>query len=190
MSKKFIKMMNLLSILFVLSSCSNPIPIKPRPEHVGVDPKAQSLVDEYFWLGKQNDLPFNGKVTIGFKDINHGDVIGICTTTWFWREIDLDKGFWDRSTQTSRLALLFHELTHCYCGRIHDYDEDKEYPDTVDARIKQVYEWVAHRKGPIPGYMSDGCPLSIMYPEVLDDECTLKHYNEYIEEMFDRCEPY
>ena len=188
MSKIFTKIVNSICIVLLLGSCADPMPIKPHPEHVGVDPKVQSIADEYFWLSKQNHFTFDHKVTIGFKNINHGDVIGLCTSTWFWREIDLDTAFWDRATKTSRMALLFHELTHCYCGRNHDFALGKDYPDTVEKRMKQAFEWINSKDGPIPGYLDDGCPASIMYPEILEDECTLKHYNDYIQEMFDRCQ--
>ncbi len=190
MGKKLTNIVNLICMVFLLGSCADPMPVKPRPEHIGVDPKVQSIVDEYFWLGTQNHLTFNHKVTIGFKNINHGDVIGVCTSTWFWREIDLDTNFWAHSSATSHMALLFHELTHCYCGRNHDYADGKDYPNTVDARIKQAFEWIRDKNGPIPGYLADGCPASFMYPEILDDQCTLKHYNDYVQEMFDRCDAY
>lgn len=167
------------------------MPTKLHPDYLGVDLKAQPFVDEYFAISKQYNIEFNNKVTIGFKNINYGNVIGICTIAPHWREIDLDIGYWLHSTNTSHLALVAHELTHCYCGRKHDYGDDKNYPETTEKRVNQVEEWFKQKSGKsVPGYMDDGCPLSLMYPEVLDDECTRAHWQAYVQELFDRCKPF
>lgn len=166
------------------------MPIKIHPDYTGVDPRAQPIVNEYVWLSKQNHLDFDKPVTIGFKKINYKTVIGLCTNAWRWREIDLDIDYWNNSSYTSHVALLFHELTHCYCGRIHDYADGKKYPENTEDRIKDALDWF-NKKGPtIPGYLEDGCPSTFMYPEILDDSCTLTHYDYYIHEMFDRCDPW
>jgi hypothetical protein len=189
MSKIFIKIINCFSILLLLSACADPVPIKNHPEHVGVDPHVQSLVDEYVWLSKQNHIEFDQQVTIGFKEIDQGAVVGECTVAPTFREIDLDITYWNNTTNTTHLAVLFHELTHCYCLRMHDYGKDLPYPESSADRVKVALEWRLHG-GPRPGYWDDGCPASLMHPSVVDDDCVKAHYDQYVQEMFDRCEPF
>jgi hypothetical protein len=171
-----------------LSSCSG-LPIKTKPDYEGVDPRTQKLVDEYLWLSTQYHIKFYNKVTIGFRNINEGKVVGFCSNGGFFREIDLDINYWNNSTNTTRTALLFHELAHCYCGRDHDYGKDLKYPETEALRRERALQWLIEG-GPRPGYWDDGCPVSLMYPMVVDNECMRTHYREYTEEMFDRCKPW
>jgi hypothetical protein len=78
--------------------------------------------------------------------------------------------------------MIWHELTHCYCDRSHDYGENKPYGN----------DGVKARKDPTKrdGFYLDNCPKSIMFPEILNDSCFNSHYNDYTKEMFDRCIPY
>lgn len=171
-----------------LASCSG-LPIKTKPEYQGVDPRAQHFLDEYLWLSTQHDVRFYNKVTIGFRNINDGLIVGFCTEAEFFREIDLDISYWNNSTSTTRMTLLFHELSHCYCKRDHDYGKDLKYPESDAARKARAVKWLIEG-GVRPGYWDDGCPVSIMYPVVVDDECMRTHYKEYTDEMFDRCKPW
>lgn len=163
--------------------------VKFNPEYVGVDPKAQKLVDDYLQLSKEHHFTFQNEVTIGFKEITQGAIIGLCNSGGTWREIDLDSGWWMTNSDMERRMLIFHELTHCYCGRDHDYDQGTKYPPTEQLRIEEANEWVK-KGGPKPGRFDDACPKSIMFPIVIDQDCALAHYSEYIEEMFQRCIPY
>lgn len=142
------------------------------PEYKDIDFEIAPYVNEYMDLAKTMGIEFKNKVTIGFKDINKGAIIGECHFGLALREIDIDKTWWKYATPTSRFTLIFHELAHCYCGRIHDYGPGKEYVD----------EW--------EGRLEDGCPQSIMYPKIISDECMESHYEDYIIEAFDRCKPY
>lgn len=173
----------------LLTSCSTTLPIKVKPQYTGVDPRAQSLLDEYMWLSEQNNIHFYNKVTIGFREIKQGNIVGYCTYGGYFREIDIDTNYWNHSTNMTKLTLLFHELTHCYCGRGHDYEKDHNYPETEAARIARALQWKLEG-GDRPGYFEDGCPFSFMYPVVVDDDCVRKHYAEYTKEMFDRCRPF
>jgi hypothetical protein len=189
MKQTFFKIVKCLTVLVLLNSCSNGQFVKFRPEYPGVDPKVQNIVDEYMYLSKQDHLEFYNTVTIGFKKLNSNDVIGVCTYGLGFREIDLDTTYWNESTNTSHMALLFHELTHCYCGRDHDYSDGIKYPKTEAARLVQALQWKI-RGGERPGYWDDGCPISVMHPVILDDICMLSHYSEYTKEMFNRCQPW
>jgi hypothetical protein len=177
------------SIFAFLTSCGSVNLGKLRPEYEGVDPRVQPLVDEYKALAKMNGIRFYNKVSIGFKKINRGNTVGVCNYGSFFREIDVDIDFWLNSTNMSRLALVFHELSHCYCTRKHDYGKDKNYPETALERLERALIWKV-QGGEKPGYWDDGCPKSLMYPVIPDDECLMKHYQEYVLEMFDRCKPW
>ena len=173
---------------FSCQSCSS-IGIKPFPEYKGVDPRAESIVKEYKELARIQGIVFKNEVTVGFKTINRGTVIGICTRAPFWHEVDLDLDFWNSATQTSRLALVLHELSHCYCERGHDWGNAHDYPETSSERLKEILDSLAEGKVP-PGRYDDNCPQSLMFPEILTDGCVKAHYGDYSKEIFDRCEPY
>ena len=169
----------LLTISLTNCSCSN---VKLRPEYKGVDPKIQGLVSEYKDLAKKQGIVFNHDVTVGFKDFNEGTVIGRCTYGWGFREIDLDRSFWDSSNTLEPEALVWHELSHCFCDRQHDYGDGKHYSSAAD-----IDNGNFDRN---KGYYPDGCALSIMTPVILEDWCLGVHYDAYVVEMFDRCEKY
>lgn len=178
----------LITIAFLLSSCSTPPP-RLYPAYPGVDPKAQKLVDEFLFLSHENHLTFNRPVTVGFTNIDYGAVIGMCHYGPFFREIDLDQKFWDSSTETTKLALIFHELTHCYCYRDHDFAKGQMYEENADLRMEKELIWEM-KGGHRDGYYEDGCPTSLMYPEITEDSCTLAHYSAYVQELFNRCQPW
>lgn len=183
-------MRRLIGVITALSlfvgSCTLSMPIKPFPEHKGVDQRIQKIVDEYKWLSMQKQITFKNSVSIGFKKIDRGNVIGLCTYGPGWREIDVDIEFWLNNGNSEKLALLFHELTHCYCGRSHDWADGREYPATLQGRIDEAVEW-SKKGGQRPGRFDDGCPSSLMYPIIVDERCFKTHYSHYVNEMFDRC---
>ena len=193
----------LISFFLIISlancSCSH---IKLHPEYKGVDPKVQGLVNEYKELAKEHGIVFNKEVTIGFKNLSYGsssgltkkisdadsdNIIGMCLHELGWREIDISKKYWDGASSISQETLIKHELTHCYCDRNHDYQGKIPYPDTYAKRQVELMEMI-HEQKPLPGYYEDLCPRSIMYPKILEDYCVLRHYEDYIEEMFTDCE--
>lgn len=163
---------------------------KIEPEHKGVDKEIQSIVNDYKRLASLRGIHFKKEITIGFKEIESDSIVGLCHYGNNFREIDLDKTYWKRSSEDTKITLLFHELTHCYCYRDHDWKEGEIY---ISPQIMELVGKIftkPFRKKPEPGFYDDDCPLSIMYPSVVSDECVLDHSTEYIKEMFDRCEPY
>jgi hypothetical protein len=182
-----------LSLVFIglllcleVASCSS-YHIKLVPEYHEVDPRVQKIVKEYKELAKMNGITFKHEVTIGFKKLNMGYAVGLTTYGLGWREIDLDIGYYDYATPIAREIVVLHELGHAYCNRDHDFGTGTPYKNPNDLRI-----W----DDPIPKtpkngyYQEDGCPYSIMFPITLDTGCFLVHYNDYIIEMFNRCEPF
>jgi len=185
--------LRLLVVFIAFFTCINIISCaingsKIGPEYDGVDSKLQGYVDEYKRLAKDQGIIFKNGVTIGFKKINQGNAVGMTYYGYTWREIDIDKEYYNKSSYITRWVLLMHELDHAYCTREHDYDGGK-YPEKREDRIKEALDW-QKRKGPKPGRYEDICPTSIMYPSILDDDCVVAHYNDYIKEMFQRCIPW
>ena len=117
-----------------------------------------------------------------------GNAIGVC---YFFdkREIDIDLSYWNTCSDTQRKILLFHELTHCYCGRGHDWSDGKNYPETYVQKKISFFRSVIFgtRKG---GYWEDGCPKSLMHPSIISDDCYMDHQERYLQEIFERCDPY
>ena len=182
-------MLAIVFIMFLINfgceSCSF-IKIKPHPEYKGVDPRVQPIVNEFKELAKIQGITFNDEVTIGFKRINSGDTIGICTQGLGFHEIDIDEDWWNMSTKISHMSLLYHELSHCYCEREHDWGTGTAYPEIAKERFEEVIDSLRKGETP-PGRYEDGCPLSILYPIVLDNQCFIGHYSDYVIEMFNRC---
>lgn len=183
-------------ILFVLiASCSKPpvkTEIKEAPSYSTdiTDPELKTITDEFFRLSARNNLTFSHKVSVGFSDIERDSVIGTCSYRPTFREIDLDPRYWKRATWTSKVALLYHELVHCYCERDHDYDQGEMYPDkSWKALIQDHFSGFLSPIRP-SGYLEDGCSKSNMHPVIMSNECFEKHYDHYVKEMFNRCKAF
>jgi hypothetical protein len=159
---------------------------KIKPDQVGIDKEILVFEKMYALDAAMRGIKFKKHVTIGFslikKKKGKGTVVGLCTYGKKFREIDVDSQYWHESTWTSKRSLIYHEMTHCFCGRGHTFN-DGIYPEADDLP-----------KGPFfmiePGYLQDGCPMSIMYPYILSDECVAKHWEMYDQEMFESCYPY
>lgn len=182
-----------------LATISQITKSKSAPEHKGVDKGLESYVNKYKDLAKKHGINFTKSVSMGFSEINAKDkgrnVVGLCTYGKEFREIDVDTKYWVKSTKETRRTLIFHEMTHCLCGRPHDYGEGKEYPNPiVEAAMKALSKYLGSMQEPFwhrqPGFYMDGCPLSVMHPIVLDDDCVDNHWDDYEDEMFNRCKPY
>ncbi len=186
----------ILFLVIIVGSCAKP-PIKeqnkdkPAYTQEGLDPQVKVIVDEFLRLSTRNNIKFSHNVTIGFTKIKRTNVIGLCSYEPGFRGIDLDIDFWNNSSWSSKTALVYHELAHCYCERDHDFDEGKRYPDnSIRSFIERFFAKQVLSPVKIEGYMEDGCPTSIMHPVLLGDYCFETHYQHYVQEMFDRCEPW
>lgn len=175
-----------LLTLGLVGSCSGIKP-KLRPEYSGVDTRLQPLVNEYLQLSAENNIHFKHKVSVGMKPIDDDKAVGVCNYGSYFREIDIDSDYWDAITPTTQKAILFHELTHCYCTRPHDYGNGQEYKSKgLLERVLGVFKSTPENTGFYP----DQCPTSIMYPVVIPDRCMIAHEQEYIKEMFNHCRPW
>jgi hypothetical protein len=175
--------------MLVISLCwvgCSEITIKTMPEFYGTDYRADKLLSDFMSLSTENHVTFTHKVSIGFKRIDQGPVVGLCHDGLYFREITLDTDFWINTTQLGKIALFFHEAAHCYCGRDHDYN-GIPYPESESERFGEYIKGIFSKR---PGYYPDGCPLSLMFPSVVPDECVRLHYNDYTKEMFQNCKPW
>lgn len=184
----------LLVFMFIVGTMTKvavepPLKSKDKPEYTGVDPALQPLVNEYKSLAEKEGIKFTHEVSVGFTDIDHRDIVGLCHYGKDFREIDIDLEYFNKITELQRKELVYHELTHCYCLRKHDFGEDRSYPEANDSKFDRSEKfrsifWIT------PGFFVDGCPTSIMYPYVLTNGCYEKHQEHYEKEMFERCQPY
>lgn len=155
------------------------------------DPELRGIVTEYFRLSKRNNITFTSTIHMSIEDIGRDRVIGLCGFGIMYRKIMFDKSYWEESTYLSKVSTVYHEMTHCYCGRTHDFEEGKEYPDmSLKSTIKRFFGKYVYSPLKPEGFMDDGCPSSIMLPYSFSDKCFKDHYDFYTKEMFNRCDPW
>lgn len=167
--------------------------LKTKPEYTGIAKEIQQFSMLYTFDATVKNIKFTNRVTMGFTSIKikrgRETFVGLCTYGKNFREIDIDLDYWDKSTWTTRRSLVYHEMNHCLCGRGHTWSGGT-YPEidhSPDKNPKKVTEPPNKKEA---GLLDDGCPASIMYPYILNDECASKHWDLYSEEMFDGCDPY
>lgn len=179
--KKFEFLLEFAAILFLVSVVAHLKQIRFYPHQKGVNPILTPYVDRWLGLAKNNGLEFKNTVNIGFKKVTIDGAVGLCYYGSKFREIEIDPEYWNRISYISKTVLVWHELSHCYCKRDHDYDKDKVYPTPKE---------IESQGKKIEGYYKDKCPLSLMYPIVVDELCFVMHSDDYAREQFQRCEPY
>ena len=170
---------------------------RPYYEKNITNPEVRVIVDEFKKLSAQKDIRFTKTVTIGFTKIYRKTVIGLCHYGTDFREIDLDSTYWKNSTWMSKISLLYHELSHCYCKRDHDFGNGEKYVEPANFDVRKIVNptkpFYSGDFCPVElaaGFLEDGCAKSIMYPVLISDNCFIKHYDYYVKEMFNRCTPY
>jgi hypothetical protein len=178
----------LISLLVsgLMACCTITLGVSRRlePRYKGVDPQVASYVNEWLNIAKEHGFKFDKIVTVGMMTIDRPSVVAQCNYGDKFREIDVDPTYWAQFKSITRMAMIFHELGHCYCDRSHDY--------VFGNHLKGYGNDESSRKDPKKkdGFFSDGCPISFMFPTVAEDSCTLSHYSEYVDELFKACEPY
>jgi hypothetical protein len=86
----------------------------------------------------------------------------------------------------SKTILIYHELTHCLCGRGHNHNLGT-YPEAANDK-SDLPDDIADKDLEKSGYFSDRCPVSLMHPRVPNAVCIDKHWNHYLGEMLNKCE--
>jgi hypothetical protein len=103
-----------------------------------------------------------------------GDTVGRCYYLSYSMEID--EGYWNMISEKRKKNLIYHELGHCVLRRGHTEPSGKIWDSILRSFgiVKSVRR------------LRDGCPGSIMHPNVIDDYCLSKHEDYYTEELFRR----
>jgi hypothetical protein len=96
-----------------------------------------------------------GKVSVLF-DLEEEDaaVAGTCYTSYLESFIRISNKHWEVLSNVEKEMLLFHELAHCLIGRMHC--------ETTNNKI----------------------PISIMYPDIIDQKIYEANRKEYVDELF------
>lgn len=160
----------------VAGACSLP---RLKPSGTGVWKEFEPYLKEYTEIAKHKGIDLSDKskklvVTKANKLMDNS--AAVCHMTPLGNEVEVSEIIWSRISEIERKQLAFHELVHCLCDRMHTY-QGGEYPDKAPAF------------GFGAGYMDDGCPSSMMHPTMIDRDCAVRHWNEYIDEMMVGCEP-
>jgi hypothetical protein len=178
----------LVAVTFFFGLSCTTVNINHAPKKSDfVDPQVEKYVSEFKELAEIMSIRFTRNIGVAFTKVEEPNVIGLCYYMGTYRQIELDTVFWKFADSYQRLALIYHELTHCYCSRKHDFD-GKKYADTEEEKKQERENF--KKTGERPGYFDDGCPRSIMHPTIVDSFCMQYHYGDYIMEMFDRCRAY
>ena len=130
-----------LLIPLVLVGCG----IKPLDDlfnhdkgYTGTRHPTDLVFNSYLDILRSNGISTNTSVI--FSTRNEG-IAGTCTIYTNYRIIEIDKEYWENSTDTYRLELLAHEFGHCDYDLGHDDDEtDSESPCHADS-IMNPYNW-------------------------------------------------
>lgn len=170
----------LFLLMFLNSSCSTIKETRFAPKHTGINEKLVPYFDKFFELSKRYDLTFKYSYTAEIVDINKGNVIGTCYYAPHYREIDIDRAFFEKASENAKFFLVAHEAVHCLCNRDHDHSGGEKYKKECKMETVQAK----------PGYFDDECPISIMSPRLPHDGCLNLYYDWYVHEMFDRCRPW
>lgn len=184
----YCNVLTLVIIFFCMipASCAtvnvNSKDVKTIPRYHEVNGLIVPYVEQWMDLAKDHKLSFEHTVNMGFTNIK-APCVGLTRYEYDFREIDLDSTYWNLSTETQKTVLIWHELVHAYCDRSHTYNKNKEYGDSVPEAMKK-------QQIGGPGFYTDKCPKSIMFPSIIPEYCFKKYYFEYIDEMLENCDPY
>lgn len=150
------------------------------PTNNKIDARLLPIVSEFFYLKDGSMIiPTDLSVIVGHFD--NPKTMGVCRVGFFGAEITISEDFMNAGSSLQLQSTVTHELAHCVLSRGHYPPES--FSDVRDLKTLLLYFKIL-RGGYVPTLMSDYCPVSIMYPYNFSDYCFLKHYEEYIRELF------
>lgn len=161
----------LLTLMFLVS-CGAELPIHVLDKKVDSpsDPRQFRSTDRTFQ--QEIDLFTDGyrlehgydidishiPVNFGNTKVKKSNSIGLCYRYWYgstvWREIIIDRSYWEQASKLQRENLIKHEFGHCALNRDHD----------------------DHRH--------DGVATSIMNTYILNEEDFDQYFQAYNHELF------
>ncbi|MEM6316447.1 MAG: hypothetical protein AAF960_02195 [Bacteroidota bacterium] len=125
MTKRFIYsiIVALSPVAVLLLSCAKERTEDFQAEDLFVSEELAPYFDRFISEGQARGLTVDlvAKNIEGYLiDIEESDVVGQCTygnnTT---RRVNIDRAYWNRSTDLEKEFVIFHELGHCYLERSH-----------------------------------------------------------------------
>lgn len=117
------------SLLFVVACAGDeePVPAQAAEQFANVDSRLWIYFARFEAEGKArgqnidiNALGIGGKI----EEIEETNVAGSCSLGRNTRQITIDEGFWNRSSDLFKEFIIFHELGHCYLLREHLENEN------------------------------------------------------------------
>ncbi len=90
---------------------------------VGLWPYFQRFEEEALNRNIKVDL-HQANITGFITDISNYKIRGQCSNSDNSRRVTIDKSYWNKASESEKEFLVFHELGHCYLGRVHDESKD------------------------------------------------------------------
>lgn len=127
-----LKNLLILKIMLILSSCGK----NGLDNFYKYDVPEKKTTDETFfpyleYLEKDVGVV---KSVVVFGNANENESwVGKCTqwSNTNYKEITIDKSYWDSASEGSRYQLLLHEIGHCEYDKGHNDNHTNECPDSV-----------------------------------------------------------
>ncbi len=92
---------------------------------VGLWPYFQRFEEEALKRNIKVDL-HEANITGYITDISNYKIRGQCSNSDNSRQVTIDKPYWNTASELEKEFLVFHELGHCYLGRLHDESMDSK----------------------------------------------------------------
>jgi hypothetical protein len=179
----------IVSIACVLGGCSTArLEIRKSQAYVGIDARIKPYLSRFIELSAKKGFPKTSTVRLTAAVVNiKGYQVGMC----FYfpngtREIELDVVYWQHASDIRKRFLAYHELTHCLCNRHHTHSLGAYKEAEKETGPDSTWKPEAFEAG---GYFEDYCATSVMHPRMQGDNCLKEHFNHYLDEMFEGCDP-
>ena len=145
-----------------------------------IDHRLLPIVSEFYYM-KTGKIVDDYSITVHIGKLEDPHWVGVCRQGIFGTEITIGEEFYNNNSYLQVHSTVFHELGHCVLGKGHNPPVGWQ-----DVRsIKTLMQYIDVLRGrPVEEFMKDGCPISIMYYAQFSDYCYMKHYVEYMEELF------
>ena len=183
--------MILLLITILLAYSCSKLSYRLSPRHDDFSKEFISLKQEFIYesKGKITEKDFEG-LTMGLIDYPKGStVVGTCWPMMYFTEIDISREDWKaHPTRVSgtrsrnslwKKELVYHEFAHCLMSRNHsERTISSGFVGTMERIAFDIGWWTPK------GRLKDGCPASLMNPNMVGPSCFGRHYDYYIAELF------
>lgn len=132
MKRRVLFLLSVLSIDFGLLSChvevTNLLGNKKDGTYNNVDPALWPYFKRFEDEGAKRNMPMDlndARITGVISDIPTSHVLGQCSySTDNPKKLTIDQPFWSSASDLFKEFVVFHELGHCYLGRLHDESMD------------------------------------------------------------------